>query len=133
MVHAEMMRRWVEKQGDAAFAKELDAWLAAGAKAMEDHLWTGNYYRLYNEPETGRHKDPRFVPQLDGQLYARLDGLPGVFPHDHVEKVLELIREGSDQSNIPERADINAAASVVRSGHPNILKYPLYRLKRCAQ
>ena len=100
MAHAEMMRRWAEKQGDAELVNELDAWIEAGAKAMEDYLWTGNYYRLYNEPETGRHMDPLFVPQLDGQLYARLDGLPGVFPQDHVEKVLDLIRKGAGVSKL---------------------------------
>ena len=100
MAHAEMMRRWAEMQGDAELVNELDAWLAAGAKAMEDNLWTGNYYRLYNEPETGRHMDPLFVPQLDGQLYARLDGLPGVFPQDHVQKVLDLIRKGAGISKL---------------------------------
>jgi uncharacterized protein (DUF608 family) len=100
MAHAEMMRRWAEKQGDAELVKELDAWLAAGAKAMEDYLWTGSYYRLYNEPETGRHMDPLFVPQLDGQLYTRLGGLPGVFPQDHVQKVLDLIRKGAGISKL---------------------------------
>ncbi len=107
-----MMRRWAEKQGDAEFVRKIDAWLDAGAKAMEDYLWTGSYYRLYNEPETGRHMDMLFVPQLDGQLYARLDGLPGVLPEDHVEKVLELIRKGSTVSKlgIPP-AYLNADAS----------------------
>jgi uncharacterized protein (DUF608 family) len=100
MAHAEMMRRWAEKQGDTEFAKQLDAWIEAGAKALEQYLWTGNYYRLYNEPETGRHMDVVFIPQLDGQLFARLHGLPGVFPHDHVEKVLELIRKGAGVSKL---------------------------------
>lgn len=112
MAHAEMMRRWAEKQGDAEFVRRINAWLDAGSKAMEDYLWTGSYYRLYNEPETGRHMDMLFVPQLDGQLYARLDGLPGVLPEDHVQKVLELIRQGSTVSKlgIPP-ADLNADAS----------------------
>ena len=95
MAHAEMMRRWAEKQGDAEFVKELDAYLAAGAKAMNEYLWNGRFYRIYNEPETGRQMDALFVPQLDGQLYADLDGLPGVFPQDHVQKVLDLIQKGS--------------------------------------
>jgi uncharacterized protein (DUF608 family) len=100
MAHAEMMRRWAKKRGDTELVEELDAWLEAGAQALEQYLWTGNYYRVYYEPETGRHMDVFFVPQLDGQLFARLHGLPGVFPEDHVEKVLEMIRKGSRVSKL---------------------------------
>ena len=93
MAAARMMRRWAEKMGDQEYMAELDAMLAAGAKAMEDHLWAGDHYLLYNEPETGKKLDVVFTPSFDGQLYAWQHGLPRVFPKERIDTVLGLMRK----------------------------------------
>jgi hypothetical protein len=67
--------------------------LNAGANAMEDHLWVGNHYLLYSEPETGKNLDVLFTPIFDGQLYAWQHGLPRVFPKARVDTVLGIIKK----------------------------------------
>ena len=92
MVAAEMMREWAEKMGDSEYVKELDVLLKAGAAALEKHLWTGTYYRSYNEPKTGEKSDLLFNYQLDGQYFAKAHSVPDVFPKANVDKTLETIR-----------------------------------------
>ena len=89
LAQARMMRRWAEKMGDAEFVRRLDAWLAAGAEALEKHLWNGRFYDACKEPESGYHLDFWFTPQLNGQLYARGAGLEGVFPSNRIQTVLD--------------------------------------------
>ena len=89
LAQARMMRRWAEKMGDAEFVKRLDAWLAAGAEALEKQLWNGRFYDACNEPESGYHLDFWFTPQLNGQLYVRGSGLEGVFPSNRIQTVLD--------------------------------------------
>ncbi len=91
MAQGRMMRRWAEKTGDAEFVRRLDAWLSAGAAALEQHLWNGRFYDASREPESGYHLDFWFTPQLNGQLYARGSGLPGVFPAHRIARVLEQL------------------------------------------
>ncbi len=93
MAAARMMRRWAETMGDTEYMAELDTLLAAGAKAMEDHLWVGDHYLLYNEPETDKKLDVLFTPVFDGQLYAWQHGLPRVFPKERTDAVLTLFKE----------------------------------------
>ena len=92
MAHARMMRRWAEKMGDQEYVKRMEAYLEAGTKALEKHLWAGTHYLAYHEPETGRRERAFFTPQLSGQYYARAHGLPGVFPKDRVATVLDTVR-----------------------------------------
>jgi uncharacterized protein (DUF608 family) len=86
--------------GDKDYAKELDALLNAGAKAMEEHLWARDHYLLYNEPETGKKLDVVFTPTLDGQCFTYLHGIPGVFPRERVEKTLAAIRRACSISKL---------------------------------
>ena len=92
MAQVMVMRRMAEAMGDEDYIRTCEAWLEAGAKALEDHLWAGEYYLNFNEPETGNTSDLIFGYQLDGQWITRWHGVPGVFPQDRVNKTLAMVR-----------------------------------------
>ncbi|MBI2843259.1 MAG: hypothetical protein HYX78_07640 [Armatimonadetes bacterium] len=100
MAHARMMRRWAEKMGDTAHAKKMDDYLQAGARALQEHLWAGDHYMCFHEPETGRKHDALFTPGLDGQFFAYQHGVPGVFPQENVDKTLALVRKSCKISKL---------------------------------
>ncbi len=78
--------------GDTAFAEQCAAWIRAGAKAMEERLWTGSYYLNYLDPATGRRSDFVFGYQLDGEWITDHHGLASALPEDRVLTVLETIK-----------------------------------------
>jgi uncharacterized protein (DUF608 family) len=84
--------RFAKLAGDHAFAAQCRDWIEAGAKSMEDKLWTGSYYLNYFEPETGRKSDLVFAYQLDGQWITDHHGLAGTLPREHVRATLETIK-----------------------------------------
>ena len=86
------MRRMAEAMGDQDYLQKCEVWLEAGAKALKDHLWAGEYYLNFNEPETGNTSDLVFGYQLDGQWIACWHGVPGVFPQEGVDQTLATIR-----------------------------------------
>jgi uncharacterized protein (DUF608 family) len=92
MAQVMIMRRMAEAMGDRAYVTQCDEWLAAGSEALEEHLWAGEYYLNFNEPETGHKSDLIFGYQLDGQWITDWHGLPGVFPKNRVDKTLETIK-----------------------------------------
>jgi len=93
LMGAELMRNWATKIGDAEYAKKMDVMIRAGKDAMEKHLWRGDHYLVYNDPKSGKVFDAFYTPQLDGQYYAHVSGVPGVFPKDHVEKIFAVLQE----------------------------------------
>jgi len=93
MAQVAIMRRMAEAMGDRPYVEKCEAWLEAGATALEEHLWAEDYYLNYNEPETGEKSDLVFGYQLDGQWIADWHGVPGVFPEDRVVRTLETIRK----------------------------------------
>lgn len=95
MAQAEMTKQWAEAMGDTEFVAKLDAWLKAGAEALEKHLWNGQYYDAFNEPETGRRETAFFSPMVNGQYFAESAGLPGVFPENRFDAVLKMMRKAS--------------------------------------
>ena len=88
----EMMMEWAQKMGDVEYEKKLQAMLEAGKNALEKHLWRGDHYLVYSDPKTGKNFDAFFSPQLDGQYFARISGVPGVFPKQNIEKVIAVLR-----------------------------------------
>jgi uncharacterized protein (DUF608 family) len=62
--------------------------IGAGKEAMQNYLWRGDHYLVFKNPQTGKEFDAFFSPQLNGQYYAHLSGVPKVFPKANVEKVL---------------------------------------------
>ncbi|HET6486713.1 MAG TPA: GH116 family glycosyl hydrolase, partial [Spirochaetia bacterium] len=87
-----MARRMAREVGDVEFARRCDAWIEAAGRVLEEKMWTGSYYLLYNEPKTGRKSDLVFGYQLDGDWMAKFHGLPGVFPPHRAKTTLETIR-----------------------------------------
>jgi uncharacterized protein (DUF608 family) len=93
MMGAEVMREWAEKMGDTQYAHKMEAMIQAGKEAMEKYLWRGDHYLVYNDPKTGNSFDAFYTPQVDGQYYAYVTGVPAVLPKDHVDKILTVLRE----------------------------------------
>ena len=77
--------------GDAAFASACGQWLARGQAAYHDKLWTGEYYRLWNDTGKGQLNDVSLGNQLMAQWCVRLLGLPDVLPEAHVRSALKTI------------------------------------------
>lgn len=63
-------------------------------QAIEEHLWNGRYYRLYNELDGPKGKDEGcLTDQLIGQWTAHLCGLGHLFEPERVKKALrEIVR-----------------------------------------
>ena len=80
-----------KKQGDDAFADELRAWYGRGAKAFEDKLWTGEYYRLYNDPAGNRRSETSLTNALCGQWFAYTCGLGDLVPRSNVNSVIDTV------------------------------------------
>ncbi len=80
-----------EAMGDQEFAADCRVWFARGMKSYEEKLWTGKYYRLYNEPETGRASDVCLFNQLMGEWCSRVAGLGGLFPEKRVKSALQSL------------------------------------------
>jgi len=87
--------RMAEKVGDKEFAQKCREWINQGSNALETKLWTGRYYLNYYDPETGKKSDLIFSYQLDGETFARLHGVPGVFRGDRVKTALATIRQAN--------------------------------------
>ena len=87
----QIMRRMAAAMGDDAYRACCDAWLEAGAQALEEHLWAGEYYLNFNEPETGHKSDLIFGYQLDGQWVTDWHGVAGAFPPERVERTLQTV------------------------------------------
>jgi uncharacterized protein (DUF608 family) len=92
MAQVQIMRRMAEAMRDEAYRTKCDAWLAAGAQALEDHLWVGDYYLNFNEPETQQKSDLIFGYQLDGQWVTDWHGVEAAFPKARVERTLQTLR-----------------------------------------
>lgn len=90
---AEMLKAWAQAIGDTQHAQQLDVLIAAGKDALQQYLWKGDHYLVYNDPKTGKTLDAFFSPQLNGQYWARFCGLPAVFPQENVRRVLSVLRE----------------------------------------
>ena len=91
MAQVQIMRRMAAAMGDDAYRARCDAWLEAGAHALEEHLWAGEYYLNFNEPETGQKSDLVFGYQLDGQWVTDWHGVAGAFPPSRVERTLQTV------------------------------------------
>jgi len=92
MAQVQIMRRMAETMGDADYRAQCDAWLTAGAQALEEHLWAGDYYLNFNEPETGQKSDLIFGYQLDGQWVTDWHGVEAAFPQERVAQTLATLR-----------------------------------------
>jgi uncharacterized protein (DUF608 family) len=91
MAQVMIMRRMSEKMGDKEYLKKCTDWLEAGSKALEEHLWAGQYYLNFHEPETKTKSDLVFGYQLDGEWVTDWHGVPGIFPKNRLDATLATI------------------------------------------
>jgi uncharacterized protein (DUF608 family) len=91
LAHLLMAERLARRVGDTVFADQCRAWFTGGSRAMEEQMWTGTHYLLYNEPETDRKSDLVMGYGLDGEWMALQHGLADVFRTDRVATTLETI------------------------------------------
>ena len=87
--------RMAKVAGDDAFARQCAQWIEAGARSMNEKLWTGSYYLNYLEPETGSRSDLIFGYQLDGEWVIDHHGLRSALPADRVKTTLATIKRGN--------------------------------------
>jgi uncharacterized protein (DUF608 family) len=93
LAQVRLMERMATAMGDTAYGDRCRAWIAAGAQALEEHLWAGRCYRNFSEPETGSRSDLVFGYQLDGQWVTRHHGVAGAFPADRVTTTLATLQQ----------------------------------------
>jgi non-lysosomal glucosylceramidase len=86
--------------GDGEAAERYAGILEAGGQAFEEKLWTGSYYRLFNDAggPNGTVDDGCLTDQIIGQWLCRLAGLGDIVPRGHVKKALRTICGMSRQS-----------------------------------
>ncbi len=84
----EAARRLGDKEAEARYAGVLDR----AKESFEDALWTGDYYRLFNDRDGGHGADDGcMTDQLIGQWAAHLAGLGHILPAARVRKALRTI------------------------------------------
>lgn len=84
--------RMAEKVGDAEFAQQCREWYRRGSAAMEEKMWTGEYYLMYNDPPTGKKSDTIMANQIDGDWANAFHGLPNIFRADRLQKALATFK-----------------------------------------
>ena len=76
---------------DASFQKECESLYTHAAAAYQSKLWTGSYYRLWADSESGQRSDTCLAAQLTGQWYASLCGLGDILPRQQELMALDHI------------------------------------------
>ena len=87
-----MVERMAETMEDSTTVQQCRSWRLLANHSLNDKLWAGEGYLLYNDVEAGRRSDTILANQLAGEWCARLHGLDGVFPPENVSKTLETIQ-----------------------------------------
>ncbi len=90
-----------EVLGDQSAKMKYASIMQKGSRLMDQKLWNGKYYRLYND-EGGEHggKDEGcLTDQIVGQWVARLSGLGDILKKEHVKQALKSILNMSYQQN----------------------------------
>ncbi len=87
--HVEAMAR---EAGDTSLEKECRVWVQEGLKSYNEKLWTGQYYRLYNDTVKGRRSDTVLANQLMGQWASRVAGQGDLFEPEKVAKVSATLK-----------------------------------------
>ena len=80
-----------KKRGDGAFADEMRRWYQAASASFHQKLWTGAYYRLYNDPVGKRVSETSLTNALCGQWFAYATGLGDIVPRSNVLSVIDTV------------------------------------------
>ena len=92
-----------DKLGDSSCTEEWENTLGKGKEALEEKLWNGEYYNLWNN--NGTTDESLMTDQLDGEWFLRMAGLTGNIPDERVASVLDFIFKHNFD---PEQGLINA-------------------------
>ncbi|MCE5259939.1 MAG: hypothetical protein LLG44_12920, partial [Chloroflexi bacterium] len=84
-------RAMADEMGDKAFSKECSEWLQRGQSAYQSKLWTGTYYRLWNDSGNQGISDVSLANQLMGEWCVGVLGLPDVLPEAKVQSALAAV------------------------------------------
>jgi uncharacterized protein (DUF608 family) len=77
--------------GDATSAEECKALVARGQATFDKKLWTGQWYRLYNDPPNSRRSDTCLANQLMVVWCTRVAGLDDVLPAEHIQLAQDAV------------------------------------------
>ena len=80
-----------KKKGDAAFAGEMRKWHQTASASFQDKLWTGSFYRLYNDPANNRKSDTCLTNGLCGQWFAYATGLGEIVPRTTILSMVDTV------------------------------------------
>lgn len=83
--------RMAELMKDRDSAKAWQKSFEKGQRSFEEKLWTGEYYRTYNDPASGQRNDACFSAQLSGVWCARVLGLSDPLPLDRMQKSIDAV------------------------------------------
>ncbi|MBR6781254.1 MAG: hypothetical protein IKM24_09610 [Clostridia bacterium] len=78
-----------QRVGDKACADKWNDLLQKGKEALEEKLWNGEYYDLWEH--NGRTDESLMTDQLDGEWFLRMTGLDGNLSDERVRSVIEFI------------------------------------------
>ena len=93
LANLRMAERMAREMGDLEFAGQCAEWFRQGSQALEDTTWTGEYYLLYREEETGKTSDVVMGCQLDGEWMVKFHGLESAFQPERVRATLETLKK----------------------------------------
>lgn len=76
---------------DKGFVSECDKWLRRARRAYYRKLWTGKYFRLWNDTQNNRCCNVSLANQLMGQCCAKIAGLGDILEEEKVQSALNII------------------------------------------
>ncbi len=77
--------------GDTALADDLVKRRVRALAALNEQLWTGEYYRLSFDPAEGKPNDGVMLDQVNGDWFTRLATGQGMLPEDKVTSALHSV------------------------------------------
>jgi len=77
--------------GDHEFLAECTGRLRKAQDVFNERLWTGSYYRLWNDVKGGKSSDVLLANQLVAQWCTKVIGLEDVLPEARIHSALEKI------------------------------------------
>jgi uncharacterized protein (DUF608 family) len=77
--------------GDQEFLAECTSRLGKAQDTFNKRLWTGSYYRLWNDVKAGKSSDVLLANQLMAQWCTKVVGLEDVLPQEQVHSALGKI------------------------------------------
>lgn len=81
-----------QEMKDSEFAGECNDWLKRGLASYQEKLWSGDHYRLWNDPDHGQKSDVSLGNQLMAQWCVKVLGLPDLLPESNIQTALATVQ-----------------------------------------